>query len=291
MDTSRPRRVIVGSVAAGPYTNFGNRLIERATFALLGLPSDTPVFSVFDPISDAGLEYINAFDYVVVTGGTTLQDDPGHQACFDRQFERIRARKICAGGGFYCDPGASPSLRIARMYDTPIGARDPWSADFLRTNGLDCEFVGCPTLLEASAASGWREDDGGPVLLSSSPALQVDVAALAPRERIKLVRHDPGSPGEELRDARVFDRASLVITGRLHAALPAVARGVPVRFYGERHWHPDFQGHCWGRVRYTLLEYLGIDLDGSPEAEYPARQLRALNAGWADWLARVLDPA
>jgi hypothetical protein len=127
--------------------------------------------------------------------------------------------------------------------------------------------------------------------VSSSPPLPVDLAALARRGPIKCLRHDPWSTGEELRDARVFDDASLVITGRLHAALPAVARGVPVQFYGERHWPPDFQGHCWGSVRYTLLTYLGIDLDGTLPAEYPARALRTLDAAWTRWLAKVLGPA
>jgi hypothetical protein len=291
MDTSPPRRIIVGSVASGPYTNFGNRLIERATFALLALPSDTPVFSVFEPISDELLDHINRFDYVIITGGTTLQDDPGHQACFDRQFGRIRARRICLGGGFYCDPDSNPSLRIARMYDAPIGARDPWSADFLRRNGIECEFVGCPTLLEGPVARSWREAAAGPVLVSSSPALQVDLAPLAPPERIRYLRHDPWSRGDELGDARIFDEASLVITGRLHAALPAVARGVRVRFYGEPHWHRDFQGHGWGSVRYTLLDYLGIDRDGNANAEYPDRQLTILRGNCARWLAQVLGPA
>jgi len=55
---------------------------------------------VFEPISDELLEFINAHDVVIITGCTTLQDDPGHQRCFDAQFERIRARKICFGAGF-----------------------------------------------------------------------------------------------------------------------------------------------------------------------------------------------
>jgi hypothetical protein len=280
--------VIVGSVAAGRYRNFGNRLIERATFALLDLPSDTPVFSVFEPMTDARLEYLNDFEYVVITGATTLQDDPGHQACFDERFGRIRATKVCVGGGFYCDPDARPSLRIARMYDAPIGARDPWSAEFLQAHGVACEFIGCPTLLEGPGATGWRENAGGPVLVSSSPVLRVDAATLAPAARIRYLQHEPGSAGQELVDAAVFDAASLVITGRLHAVLPAVARGVRVRFYGERHWHPDYQGHDWGRVRYSLLDHLGISPDGDPDRAYPATQVRALRDTCRAWLRVIV---
>src|ERR1044072_4373452 len=122
-DLLREEKVVVGA-----YTNYGNRLIERSIFKLLHLPETTPRFSVFERISDELLEFINGHDYVVITGCTTLQDDPGHQRCFDAQFERIRSKKICFGASFYCEADESPSLRIARLYDPPIGVRDPWTA-------------------------------------------------------------------------------------------------------------------------------------------------------------------
>src|SRR5262245_2740469 len=192
-------KVIVGSVAVPPYTNYGNRLIEEATFKLLGLPESTPRFSVFQKISDELLEFINSHEYLIITGCTTLQDDPGHQVCFDSQFERIKIRKICLGAAFYCESDDHPSLRIARLYDTPIGARDPWTADYLAKNHIECSLVGCPTVLAGTDLEDWVDNPDGFVLVSSSPELMLDYSVLDGRP-VRLIKHDAASPGEELRD-------------------------------------------------------------------------------------------
>jgi hypothetical protein len=281
------KRVIVGSVAGPGSTNLGNRLIARSTLRLLDLDESTPSFSVFERISESRLEFINSHDYVVITGCTTLQDDPGHQACFDEQFRRIRIPKICAGGSFYCEPGDRPSLRIARLYDTQVGARDPWTADYLRRHGIDCELVGCPTLLAGPEVASWRDQEGD-VLVSSSPELAVDLAPLVRGRRLRLLRHEAGEPGEDPAETGAFDGASLVVTGRLHAALPAIARGVRVRFFGPECWRADLRAYQWGAVRYTLLRHLGIHLDGAENRDYPADAIARLRSSWASWLARAV---
>jgi hypothetical protein len=288
MDAFRNRKVIVGSVAVGPYTNYGNRLIEQASLRLLGLPPSTPRFSVFEPIGDDLLEYINSHDYVVITGCTTLQDDPGHQRCFDHQFPRIRATKICFGASFYCEPEELPSLRIARLYDAPIGARDPWTAAFLSRNGIAVELIGCPTLLDCADVEGWRDLEGGYALVSSSPPIRLEDVSRVGTAPVRWLKHDPWSPGEELRDSRVFDGAWRVITGRLHAALPAIARGIPVHFYGRQHWEPDYATPSWGDVRYSLLAHLGVSFDGKAEIPYPANVIRSLRRTCVGWLHGIL---
>ena len=280
------RKVIVGSVAVPPYTNYGNRLIEKSTFKLLALPESTPKFSVFQKMTDELLEFINSHEYLIITGCTTLQDDPGHQVCFDSQFEKIKIRKVCFGGAFYCESNDNPSLRIARLYDTPIGARDPWTAEYLAKNHIASCLVGCPTLLEGADLVDWKDDPSGFVLVSSSPELMLDYSFLDGR-RVRFIKHDSWSRGEELRDSSLFEGASLVITGRLHAALPALARGIRVRFYGQEYWHPDVKPYSWGNMRYSLLQYLKLDLEGNECSAYPAAQIRRLRDNCENWLLQV----
>jgi hypothetical protein len=280
------KKVIVGSVAVPPYTNYGNRLIEKSTLELLGLPPDTPHFSVFEKISDELLEWINAHDYLIITGCTTLQDDPGHQRCFDSQFERIKTRVVCFGASFYCDSSARPSLRVARMYGTPIGARDPWTAEFLTKNDIPCSLIGCPTLLDQSPVPDWFDSPGGSVLISSSPELHVDYSEFVRGKTIKYIKHDFSSSGNEL-DYSLFAGATLVITGRLHAALPAIARGIRTKFYDPQHWNPYLRDYTWGSTRYSLLEYLGINFDGNDQTPYPIRQIQQLKNNFDQWLVQV----
>jgi hypothetical protein len=165
------KKVIVASVGCGPYGNRGNVLIERYTLRIIWLPPDTPRFSVFERISSDLIRKINECDYLVVTGCTTLQDHEEHQVCFDEQFEKITIPKICFGAAFCCSAGDSPSLRIAKMYELPIGARDPWTYEYLSSNGIDCELIGCPTILEGGDRNHWVVDAGGEVLISSTPAV------------------------------------------------------------------------------------------------------------------------
>jgi len=74
-----------------------------------------------------------------------------------------------------------------------------------------------------------------------------------------------------------------VITSRLHAALPAIARGTKVRFYNPR----LSEAIDCGSNRYSLLEYLGIPLDGREATKYPADQITALRQNCAAWIHRV----
>jgi hypothetical protein len=282
------KKLIVGSVAIGPYANYGNVLIERATFSLLGLPRSTAKFSVFDRIDDELLERINSYDYLLITGCTTLQDHPGHQRCFDEQFRKIKIPKICFGATFYCEPDETPSLRVAQMYDLPIGARDPWCADYLRRNGIDCEFIGCPTALDGPDLDDWQPNDDGDVLISSTPPIDMAEADWPRRRTHRYLAHDLDSPGEPVTADGIFESASLVITGRLHGALPAIARGIPVRFYDQRNWHPDYRLQHYGSNRYSLLEFFGIPLNGGEAQDYPAAQIRALKRDYRIWVNRVL---
>ncbi len=167
-------------------------------------------------------------------------------------------------------------------------ARLQAAADALPGHGVAVEFIGCPTLLDHGNVTAWREDHAGPVLLSSSPVLRPECTAGVAKERIRLVSHDARSAGDPLQAFEIFEGASLVITGRLHAALPAVARGIRVRFYGEPYWHQDYRGYPWGSVRYTLLAYLGISADGRDDVAYPSAAVRALKDTHRAWVRKAL---
>jgi hypothetical protein len=287
-DLLKNKKVIVGSVAVGEYTNYGNRLIEQSIFSLLNLPDTTPRFSVFEPISDELVEFINSHDYLIITGCTTLQDDPGHQQCFDARFERLKPRKICFGAGFYCEADDAPALRIARMYDAPLGVRDPWTAEYLTRHGVENALIGCPTVIDQPERTSWIDAPDGMILISSSPPIELKGPDRPDPHRARYVKHDPWSAGEELRDAGVFEGVSLVLTGRLHGALPAIARGIRVRFYGREQWHDDYRKHLWGNVRYSLLSYLGIDLCGNDNPVYPAATIATLKESYRTWLRTAL---
>lgn len=84
------KSVILGSVAAGPYANYGNALIERATLAALGLTSDTPRFSLFEPMTETLARHINTFELAVFTGCTILDGRSGHQGFFNQHCSKIR---------------------------------------------------------------------------------------------------------------------------------------------------------------------------------------------------------
>jgi hypothetical protein len=59
----------------------------------------------------------------------------------------------------------------------------------------------------------------------------------------------------------------------------------------QRHWHLDYRTQQYGIIRYSLLSFLGVPLDGSEVRTYPATQIRALKHNWQAWMDRVIGPA
>lgn len=283
------KRAIVLSVGSGPYENRGNYLIERSTFNVLGLPPKTLCYSVFEPISHSLVDIINSHDILIVTGCTTLQDSRWHGICFDSQFKKITIPKALFGAAFCCDNDDHPSLRIADLFDLPIGARDPWTYDYLSKASIPCFFIGCPTLLDQPKIDAWQQiDPCAPhsVILESS-TLQF------PRElkdeslgKAQMISHYDNFIGLDLRLPGLYDSAALVLTTRLHAALPAIARGIPVKFC-DLSLYAGLRGN--GSTRYSLLEYLGIPLNGdrSDLHPYPGLRIRELKEDLALWLSHI----
>jgi hypothetical protein len=233
------------------------------------------------------VDWINDHDLLIFTGCTILQDHPGHQQCFNEPFREIRVRKICFGAGFCCALDARPSLRIARLFDEPIAARDPWTAEYLTRAGISNRLVGCPTLLEETGVTRWMPPGEGRTLVSSTPELDPRLASFSHDAGIRYVSHEASTPGWDLNRPDLFEDVGLVITGRLHLALPAIAQGIPVRFYGPQYWRNEATRHAAGPSRFSLLNHLGQSIHGDMAATYPAEQIREFRTQLHAWFRSV----
>ncbi len=163
-------------------------------------------------------------------------------------------------------------LSIAQLMKKPVGARDRFTFDILKKNGIDALYTGCPTLQLPNEPVA----DDGYILFSIGRGhyrAQTHAAKrLARTKNVIGITHDKGSraklkaAGWDLPivsfDGNVelylsyFRRASLVVTGRLHGALPAVAFGKRVFYFGTRD------------SRTTILDDLGVTIHTYRELLY-----------------------
>jgi hypothetical protein len=120
-----------------------------------------------------------------------------------------------------------------RKYE-PIGVRDKGTAEFLNSLGVQTEITYCLTLTLPSRV---RTPENGKVLIVD--ASHINIPRTIRRNAVRLT-HIVGSVRDatKLLYARELielyrDTASLVITTRLHCALPCIAMGIPVIFFGD----------------------------------------------------------
>ena len=141
-------------------------------------------------------------------------------------------------GVFVATPDNFQWIRRSRF---PVGARDPATRAAMARRGIDAEFVGCATMT-------LRRFDG-----ERAGVYSVDAGS---HSRGMLLTHNatPGW-GAQLVEARrlldVYRSAELVITSRLHVALPCLAFGTPVIVIA-----PVNSGDTLDR--FTLLDALGV---------------------------------
>lgn len=276
------KSVILGSVAAGPYANYGNALIERATLAALGLASDTPRFSLFEPMTETLARHINTFELAVFTGCTILDGRSGHQGFFNQHCLKIRIPKLLCAGAYCCEPGDKPSGELAQWFDPPLAARDPWTHKYLKSLGLDTTLVGCPTLFEPFKHGDHENADR--TLLSLTPRLNLSKEVFNSFGRVRVVRHQPGErQAEDARSPGLFDGVRMTVTGRLHLALPSIARGIPVRFFGPDHWMDAKVRRAAGSTRFSLLDYLEVPQSGEVANHHPGEQIQHLREAFQHW--------
>jgi hypothetical protein len=139
--------------------------------------------------------------------------------------------------GFHvCDrlkPAVARHARYLKFFE-PIGVRDAATAHFLQSLGVKTETTYCLTLT-------FPQRDRAPL---DGQTFIVDADSIAiPRSLCKGAirmthRIPPLEPNPTLAFAQKLlnmyrDRASLVITTRLQAALPCLAMGIPVVFFGS----------------------------------------------------------
>lgn len=129
-----------------------------------------------------------------------------------------------------------PEVRAKLAADGPIGCRDTYTASLLADQGIDAYVSGC---LTTTFPKRQMNPEKGSIYL-------VDTTGIPLPEHIRhpssvRVTHE-GAPwwsqvakrglaGDVLREYR--DYASMVVTTRLHCALPCVAMGIPVVFVGD----------------------------------------------------------
>ena len=226
--------------------NRGNLLIDEATRRILHLdPASTVDFDAHSPLSGDDIDRINACPALVLPGATLLQpeDHPAVGA-----LGQVRCPVLALGVALRSILDA-PDVAVARHVGLPVGSRDPFTHRSLRRAGIRSRLVGCQTLFFGQAQQ-WRRQDG-PIVVT------LGLGEQRPLERCALACAELGptivlaqAPGWQ---REVFDHpnvtvqaitgadqtlallggAAVVVTGRLHMLLAAVALGVPVHLHGR----------------------------------------------------------
>ncbi len=117
---------------------------------------------------------------------------------------------------------------------SPIGARDRDTADFLNSIGVQADVSLCLTLTFPRRA---KPPALGKTIIVDAD--HIDIPDALRRNSISVThRVELQDAGEKLLRAREIvefyrDNASLVITSRLHCALPCTAMGIPVVFFAN----------------------------------------------------------
>jgi hypothetical protein len=165
-----------------------------------------------------------------------------------------------------------------------IGCRDEATQSRLKAAGVDAYVSNCLTLTYPA-----REEapaGGGDIFIVDGDRIPVPRRIALRARRITHVTQ--GIFGAELKRAMAQrlidvyrDCASLIITTRLHCALPCLALGIPVVFFGE----PN-------DARFSSLTDLGLVIHALPRDNTMrriVRQTRGLHRVWAWWASRKID--
>ncbi len=147
----------------------------------------------------------------------------------------------------YLEPDSIAYLKTQE----PIGCRDQQTCDWLRERGVDAFYSKCLTLTFPKRD---REPENGKVFL-----VDVEYYPVAKKLRQKGVKisqmtipyYDDETKRKMMRQLldTYRDEASLVITSKLHCAMPCLAMGIPVVFIGK----PD-------DYRTTILRDMGLTI-------------------------------
>ncbi len=119
----------------------------------------------------------------------------------------------------------------------PIGCRDKKTANLLQSHGVDAFYSKCPTLTFPKRKSEPKNPKTFIVDLDKEIPIPQKVAKNAiylshSTNNLTLSTEDRFFIANKLLDT-YRNEAGLVITSRLHAALPCIAMGIPVIFFGN----------------------------------------------------------
>jgi Polysaccharide pyruvyl transferase len=243
--------------------NRGNLLIDEATRRILHLDPDRTVeFDAHSPLSGDDIDRIDACRALVLPGATLLQpeDHPSVGA-----LGQIRSPVVALGVALRSILDV-PDVTVARQLGLPVGSRDPFTHRSLRRAGIRSRLVGCQTLFFGRAQQWLRQD--GPIVitlgLGDQRPLERCALACAELGPTVVLAQAPGWQREAFDHPNVtveaitgtdqtlalLGGAAVVVTGRLHILLAAVALGVPMIFMGG-----------WYDSRYSLIEHLRVPVE------------------------------
>jgi len=116
----------------------------------------------------------------------------------------------------------------------PVGARDLWTVALLKQHGIDTYFSGCLTLTLQRPPGVAREDficvNDVPPAVAEKIARETDARIVATTNIDRVTRGYARRRDQALARLRIFAAAKVVVTTRLHCALPCLAMGTPVLF-------------------------------------------------------------
>ena len=180
--------------------------------------------------------------------------------------------------GFHLNEGSweylanNPHFLASMRKHVPIGCRDFGTRDYLRSIGIEAYYSGCLTLTFPNRETAPKQrrvflvDPLGNVETSLPPLLQQNIVRLAQEapfpSGIWPISENDVERVHELaleRLSDIRDRASLVLTRRIHIALPCLAMGVPVIFTFDQPDNPRVSMIKEWLTIYSTSDYPGID--------------------------------
>jgi len=246
-------------------TNFGNYLIEYNLKKVLsdkGFGKPSFVFDAFKKLPKQEIDKINSLDFVIVPGCTTLSTR--HYPGTIDLLQNTNLPVFNLGATFFGSPRKS-SVSIISKYQQPIGTRDPVSDKFLRDNGIKTKFIGCPTLFFGNKKSCQISDVKriGLVFGLKRKNTQVQIMNRLLRDKYNIASIVQEKHQEQILNKlnvktykyspenllKVINKSDVMITGRLHATLPALVNGAPVIFL-----------NFFDDSRFSLLDYIGLEM-------------------------------
>ncbi len=162
----------------------------------------------------------------------------------------------------------------------PIGTRDEATAEFLRSIGVKAQTTHCMTLTFPERGTPPKD---GKVFLVDADSIAVPrrlrAGAVKMSHAVAPIGHEVTLPyGQRLLDV-YRETASLVITTRLHAALPCIAMGIPVIYFGSK-----------SETRTSIISAVGGTIyDARLQRKTNVRGIIGQYVEPVDWSPRPLD--